>query len=354
MSRTVPSPSGQSTLMHSSSSGARSRMEWRGPLPRWGDALCSIIWRAPLPGSGQTRRARTRSLRCYLVNRFVAGFSARRLSHDDAPTARSIPARGNAPGTCPSTCSALQGRRNPPPLQGAPIDAETQGVALGWTAAALSAPESKLCKSELTSLDGWPFMRRLLIMRPVVLVISVACVGDGETAVGQGRHLDGIHRSFVRDACRGCTANPQVGNELFGRIVVPGVNCVMQLPEILQSGRFLERLERSNGSAFFRAVVHYGHARMHRLDHHRQAGNVLPVMGHDVQIDCAHEVLGAGQIVFLVPRQIAKIDHAEFSQGDHHPNGLFIFTADQRLLGLIPRLEFRAQWIGGPGATQTF
>src|SRR5882672_12556844 len=42
ISRTVPSPSGQSTLMHSSSSGARSRMEWRGPLPRWGDVLCSI------------------------------------------------------------------------------------------------------------------------------------------------------------------------------------------------------------------------------------------------------------------------------------------------------------------------
>src|SRR6266478_1450938 len=169
MSRTVPSPSGQSTLMHSSSSGARSRMEWRGPLPRWGDALCSIIWRALLPGSGQTRRARTRSLRCYLVNRFVAGFSARRLSHDDAPTARSIPARGNAPGTCPSPCYALQGRRIPPPLQGGSIHTETQGVALGLRPAALSAPESKLRKSEFTSLETWPLVRRLLILRTQAL-----------------------------------------------------------------------------------------------------------------------------------------------------------------------------------------
>jgi hypothetical protein len=39
-------------------------------------------------------------------------------------------------------------------LQGAPIDSETQGVALGWSAAALSAPESKLSKSKFTSLDG--------------------------------------------------------------------------------------------------------------------------------------------------------------------------------------------------------
>src|SRR5712692_2488875 len=35
MSRTVPSPSGQSALMHSSSSGAKSKMECRGPRPRF-------------------------------------------------------------------------------------------------------------------------------------------------------------------------------------------------------------------------------------------------------------------------------------------------------------------------------
>src|SRR5882762_6446590 len=143
-------------------------------------------------------------------------------------------------GACqPGATPRERVRVHVPPCKGAPIDSETQGIALGWSAPALSAPESKLCKSEFTSFDGCPFIRCLLMMRPVVLVVSVACVGDGETAIGQGRHLNGIYRSFVRDACRGCTANPQVGNELFGRIVVPGVNRVMQLPEILQSGRFL-------------------------------------------------------------------------------------------------------------------
>src|SRR3979490_1452422 len=76
---------------------------------------------------------------------------------------RRIPARGNAPGTCTNSCSALQGLRIPAPLQGAPIDSETQGVALGWSAAALSAPESKLCKSDFTILDGRPCMRWLLV-----------------------------------------------------------------------------------------------------------------------------------------------------------------------------------------------
>jgi hypothetical protein len=36
-----------------------------------------------------------------LISRFAAGFCTRELSDDGAPTARSMLARGNAPGTCP-------------------------------------------------------------------------------------------------------------------------------------------------------------------------------------------------------------------------------------------------------------
>jgi hypothetical protein len=52
-------------------------------------------------------------------------------------------------------------------LQGAPIESETQGVALGWNAAALSAPELKSRKSEFMSRGGWQFMRRLPVTRPM-------------------------------------------------------------------------------------------------------------------------------------------------------------------------------------------
>src|SRR6266404_8792136 len=91
-----------------------------------------------------------------------------------------MPARGNAPGTSPSTCSALQGRRTPLPSQGIPIDSETQGVALGWSAAALSAPELKLCESEFTSLDGWPFVRWLLVSADVAPAFrrASACINN--------------------------------------------------------------------------------------------------------------------------------------------------------------------------------
>jgi hypothetical protein len=43
-------------------------------------------------------------------------------------------------------------------LQGAPIDSETHGVALGWSAAALSAPKSMLIKSKFTRFNGQPFI----------------------------------------------------------------------------------------------------------------------------------------------------------------------------------------------------
>src|SRR6266566_3493652 len=97
-----------------------------------------------------TKFSRSKSLiifsRSRLINYFEAVFCDRELSHDDAPTARRMPARGNAPGMDPSICSALQGRRIPPPLQGVPINSETQGVALGWSTGALSAANSKTWK----------------------------------------------------------------------------------------------------------------------------------------------------------------------------------------------------------------
>jgi hypothetical protein len=42
---------------------------------------------------------------------FCSSLRRREFGTDDAPTARRMPARGNAPGRCPRTCSALKGRR---------------------------------------------------------------------------------------------------------------------------------------------------------------------------------------------------------------------------------------------------
>jgi hypothetical protein len=52
------------------------------------------------------------------------------------------------PARAEDSC-ALAGRAN----------SETQGVALGWSAAVPSAPKSKLPKSDFISCDRWPFVR---------------------------------------------------------------------------------------------------------------------------------------------------------------------------------------------------
>lgn len=75
-------------------------------------------------------------------SRLIAVFFGFKSSQERAPTARRPPARGNAPGMWSRRGSAPPGRRIPAPLQGAPIDSECQGVALGWNTEALSAPGS--------------------------------------------------------------------------------------------------------------------------------------------------------------------------------------------------------------------
>jgi hypothetical protein len=98
------------------------------------------------------------ALEAVLMKSVRSSFLARKHRHNHAPKARRIPARGNAPGSCPSRISALQGRRIPPPLQGGPINSETQGVALGWSAAALSAPRSKDVQFQIRESYGCRFV----------------------------------------------------------------------------------------------------------------------------------------------------------------------------------------------------
>src|SRR3981189_2681009 len=89
-----------------------------------------------------------------------------------------MPARATPRECVRGTSSALQGRRIPAFFQGAPIESETQGVALGYHAAAPSAPEPKLYKPEFRSFDGWPFMRWLLFRRSTATLECAPCPGS--------------------------------------------------------------------------------------------------------------------------------------------------------------------------------
>jgi uncharacterized protein DUF2442 len=64
--------------------------------------------------------------------------------HVVAPTARRMPARGNAPGSCPHIVTRperAEGFLRPFRAHNILMGSETQGVALGWYPAALSAPQ---------------------------------------------------------------------------------------------------------------------------------------------------------------------------------------------------------------------
>src|SRR5258708_33211108 len=96
-----------------------------------------------------------------------------------------------------------------------------------------------------------------LFMRTILFAVSVARIRDGETAVRSRRDLDVVRCSFVRNSCHKRASRSQVSDERFRRIVVSGINRVVQLPEVFQPRRFLERLESGGSSAFFPAVIHY-------------------------------------------------------------------------------------------------
>jgi hypothetical protein len=116
----------------------------------------------------------------------LAVFRAWEFGRDDAPTARSMTARGKAPGKCSCRCSGLQGRRIPAPLQGATDRFRTQGVALGLNPSALSAPEPGLCKSEFTWPDDRPFISWRLIKLGVPIAPVVRAFIDQSYAQERG------------------------------------------------------------------------------------------------------------------------------------------------------------------------
>ena len=71
----------------------------------------------------------------------------------------------------------------------------------------------------------------------VILLESVPAVLHREAAIGPSRQLNVVYRAFVGNTGRRRSSGPLIGYEFLGHVVVPGVNCVMQLPEVFQARR---------------------------------------------------------------------------------------------------------------------
>ncbi len=91
----------------------------------------------------------------------------------------------------------------------------------------------------------------------------------------------------------------------------------MQLPQIFQTWRRLERLVDFDLSTLARAVVHDGHAGLQRKHDGLRVRPVQTVVRRQVEVHGADVIGRTHQIALDVPQQIAKIDRTEFSVGDH-------------------------------------
>src|SRR5207248_11102602 len=88
------------------------------------------------------------------------------------------------------------------------------------------------------------------------------------------------------------------------------------------------------------SIGHYCGARLDGVGEHERVRYFLPIMRDDPQIDGADAILRAHHVEFLVPGEIAKMQHPKFSKSDVASDRL-------RILGFIHllRREAGTVWI---------
>jgi len=83
---------------------------------------------------------------------------------------------------------------------------------------------------------------------------------------------------------------------------------LVQLPQILETGRLVKALERGSAAALAGAVVQHGDPRLHRVSSRRR---LAAVPGRLIHIDRADAVFRTQQRDFLVPREVAEVGEPE-------------------------------------------
>src|SRR5438128_448728 len=112
------------------------------------------------------------------------------------------------------------------------------------------------------------------------------------------------------------------------------------MEEICQGRCRMDDLHRVRLSALPGSIVHDCGARLDGVGEHGRVRYGLPMMRDDPQIDSADAILRAHQVEFLVPGEIAEMQHPKFSKSDVASDRL-------RILGLIHflRREAGTVWI---------
>src|SRR4029078_10843230 len=99
-----------------------------------------------------------------------------------------------------------------------------------------------------------------------------------------------------------------------------------ELPDVLKTGRVVDELPGGGVGAEGGTVVNDRDVWMHGADELRSPRGDLGVVGGEEDIDRADFVVGAGEVVLLVPVEVAEVHQAEAGVGDHHADGQGSFT----------------------------
>ena len=108
-----------------------------------------------------------------------------------------------------------------------------------------------------------------------------------------------------------------IGNEAFRFVMrFSTLDRIVELPEIEEAGRIVNRLPRFGTAAFVGTIVHDRDARVKGVDDCGRVRKIQAVVSGEIQIDGADEILGANELQFFLLGEITEIDETKFAKGE--------------------------------------
>jgi hypothetical protein len=106
-----------------------------------------------------------------------------------------------------------------------------------------------------------------------------------------------------------------VGDEFWRRLIVGAkIDITVQLECRFQRFQATQRFQRFNVAPFFRAVAHYRHMGLDRIDQHRIVAGIQSVMRHHEHFHLPQRVVRRDQFGFNIPGQIPATQEGELAE----------------------------------------
>jgi len=118
----------------------------------------------------------------------------------------------------------------------------------------------------------------------------------------------------------------EICQKLFRRIMFRAARSrAVQLPEILEAGRFMNGLPVLGRAAFSLTIIHQRDPRMNSVHQLRRPRMRIAVARGVKHGESADQIIGTRQRVLLIPRQVAKIEEPKAAVSDDESNRFKIF-----------------------------